>query len=363
MADLRAYLAALANPLDDLALHSVLASPLAGVSLDALVISARRRGRGPVGAGGSGRGRRAARGAASAADAAPGCQRVRRRFAEERAVAPRMSLETLIDRAVTSTGYDRAGAGHARRRRRMANVRKLMRMAREFEAEEGRDLRGFIDFVAERDRSRRGEGEAPLEAEGLDAVRLMTVHRAKGLEFPVVCVADLGKAGPRGRRALQISDDGPGGLRWPRRRRVDGRARRWTGSSEEEEADGRGGGAADLLRGGDPCARSISCSAEPPTWRSAGARGPDGADALDLARPGSPDWPAPPPAGSGTETYEGREVRVALGGAASRRRSTNCCPPTMARRCPPAPEPPGATRSAAPGAGHGGGSRAWRSAG
>src|SRR5680860_1694641 len=38
--DLRAWLAALANPLDELALHSVLASPLVGASLDALVLVA-----------------------------------------------------------------------------------------------------------------------------------------------------------------------------------------------------------------------------------------------------------------------------------------------------------------------------------
>ena len=62
-----------------------------------------------------------------------------------------MSLETLIDRAVTRSGYDRHLLALPAGERRMANVRKLMRMAREFEADEGRDLRGFIDFVAERD--------------------------------------------------------------------------------------------------------------------------------------------------------------------------------------------------------------------
>ena len=95
----------------------------------------------------------------------------------------------------------------------MANVRKLMRMAREYEAEEGRDLRGFIDTLAERDAVQTREGEAPLEAEALDAVRLMTIHRAKGLEFPVVCVADLGKDGREDDGALRISDDGSLGLR------------------------------------------------------------------------------------------------------------------------------------------------------
>ena len=47
-----------------------------------------------------------------------------------------------------------------------------------------------------------------MESEGLDAVRLMTIHRAKGLEFPVVCVADLGR-GPAFRHGLiRLSRDG-----------------------------------------------------------------------------------------------------------------------------------------------------------
>ena len=79
--------------------------------------------------------------------------------------------------------------------RRLANLRKLMRLAREFERAEGRDLRGFLADAAARDLAEAREGEAALESEGLDAVRLMTIHRAKGLEFPVVCVADLGRQG------------------------------------------------------------------------------------------------------------------------------------------------------------------------
>ena len=211
--DLRAYLAALANPLDELALLSVLGSPFVGLSLDTLVILATARGSrrelwsalGAVAEGES-------RAELPAADA----RRIEgfvERFRGERSAAPRVSIETLIDGVVTGSGYDRAILAMPAGDRRMANARKLMRMAREFEAEEGRDLRRFIDFVAERDLITEREGHAPLEAEDLDAVKLMTIHRAKGLEFPVVCVADLGKGGREDDAALRISDDGRLGMR------------------------------------------------------------------------------------------------------------------------------------------------------
>jgi ATP-dependent helicase/nuclease subunit A len=213
VADLRHWLAALANPLDGLALFSVLASPLAGLSLDAVALiglHARRRGWDPF---------RLIREPTDELDSAlPAPDRSKLatfvdRFQAERAIAGQVSLETLIDRAVTLTGYDRHLLALPGGTRRMANVRKLMRMAREYEADEGRDLRGFIDAVAERDVIQAREGEAPLEAEALDAVRMMTVHRAKGLEFPVVCLADLGKDGREDDGQLRISEDGSVGLR------------------------------------------------------------------------------------------------------------------------------------------------------
>lgn len=209
--DLRAYLAALANPLDDLALYTALVSPLGGVSLDALVVlkaaSQRRRVEPWVLLS-----RQADLAADLTAQDAARAAAFARLLAEERATAPRSSLEALIDRGVTRSGYDLHLLGLPAGKRRMANVRKLMRLAREFEAEEGRDLRRFIDYVAERDELGDRQGEAPLEPEDVQAVRLMTVHRAKGLEFPVVCVADLGKPGREDRSALQISDDGAVGI-------------------------------------------------------------------------------------------------------------------------------------------------------
>jgi ATP-dependent helicase/nuclease subunit A len=219
-ADLRAYLAVLANPHDELALYNLLATPLVGASLDAVVLvglCARRLKRDPWWAleqafleGGDG--------SDGLADALPAIDRERlaafvHRLVAERAVAGRLSLETLIDRAVTGSGYDRAVLAMPSGARRMANVRKLMRLAREYEARSGRDLRGFIDLLDQQDLMQAREGEAPLEVEGMEAVRIMTIHAAKGLEFPVVCVADLGRHARGDDLGLQVTTDGRVGLR------------------------------------------------------------------------------------------------------------------------------------------------------
>jgi ATP-dependent exoDNAse (exonuclease V) beta subunit len=215
--DLRAYLAALANPLDGVALYGLLASPLVGVSLDGLTLirlHSRGASRDPwwelveafCGSDPTGLGV-----ALPDADALA-LRSFVPRFAEERRAAVRLSLETVIDRAVSGSGYDRAVLAMPSGERRMANVRKLMRLARDFEAREGRDLRRFIDYVDEQELIAAREGEAPLETESIDAVRLMTIHGAKGLEFPVVCVADMGRAGREDDTPLQVSSDGRVGL-------------------------------------------------------------------------------------------------------------------------------------------------------
>ncbi len=185
------YLRALANPLDEEALYGTLVSPLCGLSLDGLVLAAA-----------------GARDELSTEDTAS-LQRFETWFGVERAAAPRYGVEQLIERAMEGSRYDAAILAMPGGSRRLANVRKLMRLGREWEAQAGFDLRGFLSLVQQRTWGSAGrESEAPVESEGLDAVRLMTIHRAKGLEFPIVCVADLGR-GPTFRPDLiRISRDG-----------------------------------------------------------------------------------------------------------------------------------------------------------
>ena len=72
----------------------------------------------------------------------------------------------------------------------LANVLQVVELARQYEADGGISFRGFVDAL--REAAERSEApEAPVVEEGSDGVRLMTVHKAKGLEFPVVVLADM----------------------------------------------------------------------------------------------------------------------------------------------------------------------------
>ncbi len=191
--ELVAYLRALANPLDTEALYTVYSSPLCGLSLDGLVLVA-----------------------AGALEDVPHSDRVRLQafqswFTAERRAAAWSGVEQLLDRALAHNGYEQSLASRSDARRRLANVRKLLRLAREWQAQHGSDLAGFVRLLRSRtdgaDSAR--ESEAPVEGESLNAVRLMTIHRSKGLEFPVVCVADLGRQVlPRAGELVKVGHDG-----------------------------------------------------------------------------------------------------------------------------------------------------------
>ena len=187
-------LGVIANPLDDEAMFGALSSPACGVSADALWLlrQGARDGEGhpqhvwPEIA-------QAKWPAATPPDDVARLERFRELLSGLRAEAPLRPLDALVDRVITAFDYDLAILRMKNGPRRMANVRKLMRLAAEYEEHDGRDLRGFLDFAEERTRRDEREGMAAVRVEGHDGVRVMTVHAAKGLEFPLVAVADMGR--------------------------------------------------------------------------------------------------------------------------------------------------------------------------
>jgi ATP-dependent helicase/nuclease subunit A len=201
VADACALLATIANPLDDKALFGALASPACGVTPDTLWLL--RAAAGPRRHVWPAIERLAGHGEAEperpeALERIPAAEQARlRRFSAAlaglRERAPRLALAELIDAAVTATGYDLAVLMRPAGEARFANVRKLMRLAAEFESREGRDLRGLLDFLAARSEA-DADAQAATAIEGHDGVRIMTVHSAKGLEFDVVAVPDLARS-------------------------------------------------------------------------------------------------------------------------------------------------------------------------
>ncbi|MGB0093211.1 MAG: UvrD-helicase domain-containing protein [Solirubrobacteraceae bacterium] len=211
--DMVAYLRALANPRDEEALYTVLASPLVGVSVDALVVlgaAGRSAGRDPWWVLREPEGRLDDLGV----DDRDKLHWFSGWFAAERRAAGRAGIEELIGRALSQTGYDLGMLALPGGERRLANVRKLMRLGLEYEGQGGFGVRGFLELVRGRTFGPDArESEAPVEGEALDAVRLMTIHRAKGLEFETVCVADLGRSPRWGGELLRVGCDGRFGLR------------------------------------------------------------------------------------------------------------------------------------------------------
>jgi ATP-dependent helicase/nuclease subunit A len=87
---------------------------------------------------------------------------------------------------------------------RLANVEKLFRLAESFEKSGTHLIRDFVRYVEDFEKVGGREGEGQID-ESANAVRLMTIHQAKGLEFPVVILPDLHRE-LRGREAGYVLD-------------------------------------------------------------------------------------------------------------------------------------------------------------
>ncbi len=132
-------------------------------------------------------------------------KRAREVLEEHVRVANRLPVAFLVQRILRQTGWIGTIEGMKRGVQSLANIQKLLRIAREFE---GRGYTGLFDFV-ERLKTlieeERREGQASI---GLaeNCVHVMTIHAAKGLEFPVVFIPFCGSR-PRYDEAPFLSPD------------------------------------------------------------------------------------------------------------------------------------------------------------
>jgi len=200
--DLRNLLAAIENPLDDVALAAVLRSPLVGVGDAGLYWLGAPAPSGPrdedepppQGAG------RIAAGLERAEQlgglAPPDRERAaafRPLFHRLRQLAAGSHVAEVLETAVRATDYDLKLLCQRNGRRRYANLEKLRQLALAFQSQARFGPRDFLDHLQHLQVLAERETEAATEAEDSDVVRLMTIHQAKGLEAPIVVVADLGR--------------------------------------------------------------------------------------------------------------------------------------------------------------------------
>jgi len=136
------------------------------------------------------------------------------RFQRWRRMAQRLSTGDLVETILRETRFAEQMLTEPDGRRRHANLMKALRRARQTAESYASFGRSLLEF---RERELR-ESEAPVAAEDDDVLKVMTIHAAKGLEFPLVVVGDLtwrpgGRRGPPfrasdGAFSFKLRDDG-----------------------------------------------------------------------------------------------------------------------------------------------------------
>ncbi|SIN98089.1 ATP-dependent helicase/nuclease subunit A [Singulisphaera sp. GP187] len=119
--------------------------------------------------------------------------RARDLLARWRDFKDREPIATLLNRILDESGYEAALLGESLGARKRANARKLVRMARRFDQQRGMTLAAFVARLrADLKRPPREEQAATTDEDG-NSIRLMSIHQAKGLEFPIVVLPDLNR--------------------------------------------------------------------------------------------------------------------------------------------------------------------------
>jgi ATP-dependent helicase/nuclease subunit A len=122
-------------------------------------------------------------------------ERARHNLDRWRALKDRLPIAALLGQVFTDSGYDAATQFEFLGDRKLANLWKLVELARTFDRSGLFGLAEFIGRLGDLVKAQPREEQAATQPEKADVVRLMTIHQAKGLEFPVVFVADLAATG------------------------------------------------------------------------------------------------------------------------------------------------------------------------
>ena len=104
-----------------------------------------------------------------------------------------LSLDELIWKIYIDTGYYNYVGLMPNGALRQANLKMLFQRARQYESSNFKGLYNFINFIEKLRLSSGDLGAAKLIGENDDVIRIMSIHKSKGLEFPVVFLSSTGK--------------------------------------------------------------------------------------------------------------------------------------------------------------------------
>jgi ATP-dependent helicase/nuclease subunit A len=203
IADLLSVLQLLDNPLQDTPSIAVLRSPLVGMSLDELAqirLTVSREHFWTA--------------LNRSCDVGPEISEETRRkitlflerFGRWRTLARQAPLVPCLETVLGETNYPEWLSSLPRGAQRQANVRRFLALAEQFDQFQQQGLHRFLKFIEVQREAETEPEVVPVLAE--NAVRLMSIHQSKGLEFPVVALADLAKSfNTQDRRAEIIFDE------------------------------------------------------------------------------------------------------------------------------------------------------------
>lgn len=115
------------------------------------------------------------------------------RLKEYKKKASFLSTDELLWYLYNETGYYAYTAILPSGKQRQANLKILFERAKQFEETSFKGIFNFINFVEKLKKSDNDMGEARILSENTDVVKIMSIHKSKGLEFPIVICGGMGK--------------------------------------------------------------------------------------------------------------------------------------------------------------------------
>lgn len=116
-----------------------------------------------------------------------------KKYRQLRQLVPDTPIHELIEIILRETGYGHYVAAMPAGSRRTANLNMLLEKAAAYEKTSYKGLFHFVRYIDELQKYDVDFGEADMVGENEDVVRIMSVHKSKGLEFPIVIVSGMGK--------------------------------------------------------------------------------------------------------------------------------------------------------------------------